>query len=91
MQESSVYQHLLETTGKEHYERGLQQGARQIALESLYSVLEHKFDSFAVRMLLTSLVDIKDIEVLKQLLNTALEVQNLEDFIQKWKSLESGQ
>jgi hypothetical protein len=27
MQESSVYQHLLETTGKEHYERGLQQGA----------------------------------------------------------------
>ncbi len=29
MQESSVYQHFLETAGKEHYERGLQQGAEQ--------------------------------------------------------------
>ena len=43
MQESSVYQHFSETTGKEHYERGLQQGAeqgaRQNAIKSLFEVL----------------------------------------------------
>ena len=27
MQESSVYQHLVETTGEEYYQRGLQHGA----------------------------------------------------------------
>ena len=66
-------------------------GARQNAIESLYGFLEHKFDSFAVRMLITSLVEIKDIEVLKQLLNTALEVEELDDFLQKWNTLENGQ
>ena len=95
VQESSVYQHWLETTGKERYQEGLQEGkelgARQNAIESLYGVLEHKFDSFAVRMLITSLVEIKDIEVLKQLHITALEVEELDDFIQKWNTLENGQ
>ena len=93
VQESSVYQHWLETTGKERYEEGLHDGkelgARQTAIESLYRVLEHRFDSFSVRMLITSLVEIKDIDIIKQLLNMALEVQELEDFIQKWKTLEN--
>ena len=57
MQESSVYQHWLETTGKERYQEGRQEGKElgecQAMIEALYSVLEHKFDSFAVRMLIT--------------------------------------
>ena len=95
MQESSVYQHWLETTGKERYQEGIQEGkelgARQAIIEALYGVLEHKFDSFAVRMLITSLVEIKDIEMLKQLHSTALEVHEFDDFIKKWKTFESGQ
>lgn len=88
VRESSAYQHLLETTGKEHYERGIQQGVRQNALESLYSVLEHKFDSFALRLLLPSLENINDLQILKQLLNAALQAQNLEEFIQNWRTIE---
>lgn len=103
VQESSVYQHLLETTGKERYQEGLQEGlqkglqrgtelgVRQNALESLSNVLEYKFDSFAVRLLLPTLTDISDVNVLKRLHNIALEVQELEEFINNWKSLENGQ
>ncbi len=86
VQESSVYQHLLETTGKEHYERGYQQGveqsARQVVLESLYSVLEYKFNSITVRMLRPLLEDVDDVQVLKQLHNAALRVEDLETFVQ---------
>lgn len=91
VQESSIFQHWLETTGKERYQEGKELGECQAMVEALYSVLDHKFDSFAVRMLITSLVEIKDFEVLKQLLNAALEVHELDVFIQKWKTLEDGQ
>lgn len=95
VQESSVYHHLLETTGKDRYQEGLQRGtelgSRKIALESLSNVLEHRFDSFAVRLLLPTLTDISDVNVLKKLLNIALEVQELEEFINNWEPLENGQ
>lgn len=88
MQESSAYQHLLETTGEERFQEGLQQGSREIALESLYNVLGHKFDSFSIRLLLPSLEKINNLQVLKQLLNAALQAQNLEEFIQSWRTIE---
>ncbi len=81
VQESSVYQHLLETTGKEHYERGLQQGVRQNALESLFNVLDFKFDAITVRLLQPALEKINDINVLKQLHEVALKAESLESFV----------
>ncbi len=93
VQESSVYQHLLETTGKERYQEGLQKGtelgARQNALESLYNVLEHQFNSITVRMLRPLLEEIGDIQVLKQLHNKALQSQSREDFIQYLERIEN--
>lgn len=84
MQESSVYKHLVETADEERYQRGLQHGAelgaRQNALEFLFGVLECKFDSNAVRLLLPSLENISDVNVLRQLLDAALRVQSLEAF-----------
>lgn len=99
MQESSVYQHLLETTGKERYQEGLQEGlqkgieigVREHVLESLSIVLEHRFGSFVVRLLMPALTDISEVNVLKQLQNIALEAQQLQEFIDNWKSLENGQ
>lgn len=90
MQESSVYQHLLQTTGEERYQQGLQQGlqqgtelgARQIALETLLEVLEYRFDSNTVRILRPTLETVNDAKRLKQLLNVALRAQNLEMFVQ---------
>ena len=86
MQESSVYQHLLQTTGEERYHQGLQQGtelgARINALESLLQVLEYRFDSNGVRALRPTIERISDVTRLKQLLNIALRVQDLSMFIQ---------
>ena len=86
MQESSVYQHLLETTGKEHYERGLQQGtelgARQTAIKSLYGVLEFKFDARAIQAIKPTIEVIHDLQHLEQLLDAALRAQSLEVFVQ---------
>ncbi len=89
MQESSVYQHILETTGKEHYERGLQQGVRQNALESLFNVLDFKFDAITVRLLQPALENINDVNVLKQLHDAALRAENLETFVQILETSES--
>ena len=87
MQESSVYQHLLQTTGEERFHQGLQQGTelgvRINALESLIEVLEYRFDSNAVNSLRPTLENISDVSRLKQLLNIALRVQNLSTFIQE--------
>ena len=84
MQESSVYQHFLETAGKEHYERGLQQGAelgaRKTAIKSLVEVLEFKFDGRAVQALRPALESIQDLKLLEELLHEALRAENFEAF-----------
>ena len=96
MQESSVYQHLLQTTGEERYQQGLQQGlqqgtelgARQIALEYLLKLLEHRFDSNTVRILRPTLDSINNVTRLRELHDAALDVHNLEEFVE---SLDNGQ
>ena len=90
VQESSVYQHILETTGKEHYERGVQQGVRQNALESLFNVLDFKFDAITVRLLQPALEKINDVNVLKQLHDVALQAESLESFIGYLETSENG-
>lgn len=86
MQESSVYQHLLQTTGEERYQQGLKHGtelgARQIALEYLLKYLEHRFDTNTVRILQPTLGNINDVNRLKELHDAALKVKNLEEFIE---------
>ena len=90
MQESSIYQHLLQTTGEERYHQGLQQGlqqgtelgARINALESLLEVLEYRFDPNGVKAIRPTLEKISDISRLKQLHIVALRVQDLSMFIQ---------
>ena len=84
MQESSVYQHFLETAGKEHYERGLQkgteQGARQNAIKSLVEVLEFKFDGRAVQALRPALESIQNLQRLQELHQEALRAETFEAF-----------
>lgn len=76
VQESSVYQHLVETAGEEYY----QQGARQNAISSLFAVLEFRFDGLAVQALRPVLENIKDLERLQELHNEALHAENFETF-----------
>ena len=81
MQESSVYQHLLQTTGEERYQQGIQQGARQNALESLLRILEFRFDVRAVRALKPALESIQELQRLQELHQEALSTESLETFV----------
>ncbi len=76
VQESSVYQHLVETADEEHYQRG----ARQSAIRSLFTVLEFRFDGQAVQALRPALENIKDLQLLQELHNEALRAENFEAF-----------
>ena len=84
MQESSVYKHLVETAGKEYYERGIQQGteqgARQSTIRGIFAVLEFKFDGRAVQALRPAIERIQDLEQLERLHNEALRAENFEAF-----------
>ena len=84
MRESSVYQHLLQTTGEERYQQGLQQGteqgALQTAIRSLFDVLEFRFDVRAVRSLKPTLEAIRDLQRLEQLHHEALRAETFEAF-----------
>ena len=84
MQESSVYKHLVETAGKEYYERGIQlgteQGARQSTIRDLFAVLEFKFDGRAVQALRPAIESIQDLKRLERLHNEALRAETFEAF-----------
>ena len=81
MQESSVYKHLVQTAGEEYYQQGIEQGARQNAIKSLFKVLEFKFDGRAVQALKPALESIQDLQRLEELLHEALSTESLEAFV----------
>ena len=84
MQESSVYQHLVETADEERYQQGIQQGteqgARQSTIRDLFAVLEFKFDRRAVQALRPALESIQDLQRLEELLHEALRAETFEAF-----------
>ena len=80
VQESSVYQHLVETADEKYYQRGIEQGVRQNAIKSVFDVLEFRFDGHAVQALRPALENIKDLQFLQELHNEALRAENFETF-----------
>ena len=82
VQESSVYQHLLETAKKETDQQVIQQVERQTALDFLFRALEFRFDGRAVQALRPTLESIQNLQLLQELHNEALRAENFEAFIQ---------
>ena len=80
MQESSVYEHLVQTAGEEYYQQGIEQGARRNAIKSLVKVLEFKFDGRAVQALRPALESIQDLPRLEKLHDEALRAETFEAF-----------
>ena len=64
MQESSVYRHIIQ----KGIEQGIEQGARATAIESIFTVLNARFDVRAVQRLKPIVEQIEDVQHLKQLL-----------------------
>lgn len=81
MQESSVYQHLVETMGEKRYQQGIEQGARQSTMRDLFAVLEFRFDGRAVQALRPALESIQDLQRLQALHHEALSTESLETFV----------
>ena len=80
MQESSFFQYLDETRGKEQYQLGIQQGEKRKAIRNLFEVLEFRFDGLAVRAIRPALENIHDLRRLEELFQEALGAETLEDF-----------
>ncbi len=67
MQESSVYQHLVETAAEERYQQGIEQGTRQTSIESTLTILTERFPNADVPAVKPLLEAIEDLNRLKQL------------------------
>ena len=88
MRESSVFQHLLETRGQEQFERGFQEGLRQVAeqaarqanIKYVLSVLEVRFDVRAVQALRPALESIQDLQRLEELHREVVGAESFESF-----------
>ena len=88
MQESSFFEYYDDTKGKEHYQRGvqqgreegIQQGARQIATTNLFAVLKSRFDDGAVQSLKPAVEKIQDPQCLEELHREALSAESFESF-----------
>ncbi len=78
MKESPFFRIYLE----EAEERGLEQGERKCAIESILALLGAQFQPEAVQTLKPALESIDDLQHLKQLLLAAPHVQTLEAFMQ---------
>ena len=83
MYESSIVQHFTE--------RGIQQGQRQQSIEYVLDILEMRFDSSAAETLKPAIETIEDLQLLKQLHRSAMQVPNLDEFKQILTSMTNGQ
>ena len=84
LRESSLFQSLTQQSREEAREEGLEQGfeqgGRQRTIEAILEVLEIRFDLNEAHPLSTRIAAIDDLQRLKQLLRTAIQVPNLEAF-----------
>ena len=88
MQESSFFEYFSdyfdETRGKEHFQRGIQQGtehgAREATIRNLFAALESRFDDGAVQVLRPAVESIRDLQRLDELFHEALRAESFEAF-----------
>jgi hypothetical protein len=85
MQESSVYQYIIEKGRAEGIEQGIEQGkqlgARESTIEDILLLLDTRFKTNTTQVLKPALEAIDDLQRLKNLLREAAETQSLESFI----------
>ena len=77
MQESSVYQYIIE----KGIEQGIEQGERKNAIESILELLNIRFRISKTGTLKPAIESVDDLQRLRQLHRAAAQVQNLEAFI----------
>ena len=76
MQESSIIQYFKEQGIKQ----GIEQGERKVTIESLFDVLDVRFQHSEVQTLKPKIESIEELQTLKQLHHEALQVSSLDEF-----------
>ena len=90
MQESSVYQHLLPDKQEKNITNAdYNKVYAKMLLHLSWVSLSISFDSNAVLLLLPTMENIDDVNFLRQLLDAALRVEDLETFVQILETNES--
>ena len=83
--ESSVYQMIIERGVEQGVQRGIEQGkqlgAKEYAIERILAFLNRRFNVSMAQTLAPSLEAINDLEHLSQLMHEAAEAEHLEHFI----------
>ena len=82
MQESSVYQHLVETATEERYQQGIEQGIEQGAAgakrEAVVKLLAHRFGSVP-QPIANRISQLHHISQLDALFDAVMQAESLED------------
>ena len=78
MQESSVYQHLVETAAEERYQQGIEQGAVRAKRDAVVRLLEHRFGSVP-QPLANHITQLRHISQLDALFDNVMQAESLED------------
>ena len=85
IRESSLFQSLTQQSREEGFEQGIEQGIEQgkrtSTLEDILEVLEIRFDLHEADPLSDRIAAIDDLQRLKQLLRAAIQVSNLDEFL----------
>ena len=71
-------------------ERAMQQGQRQQGIEGVLDVLEIRFHPSAAETLKPAIEAIEDLQSFKQLLRSAVQTSNLDEFKRTLDSLTNG-
>ena len=80
IRESSLFQHLTQQSREEAREEGIKRGERDRAIADILDVLEIRFDLPASHPISARIAAIEDLQRLKQVLRSAVQVSSLEAF-----------
>lgn len=91
---SSVYEMIIERGMERGMEQGIQQGKQQGAkegiIESIVVLLDKRFEMNTTPVLTPLLESIDDLQQVKELFQEALDVEHLEDFIRSVQTIQNG-
>ena len=82
MQESSVYQYIIEKGRAQGIEQGVEAGERKGAIEGILELLDIRFQISRDETLKSAIEHVSDLQHLRRLRRAAAQVQSLEAFIQ---------
>ena len=88
IRESSLIQRFTQQSREEGIEQGIEQGGRERAIEDILDVLEIRFDLRETDPLSARIAAIDDLQRLKQLHRSAVQMSNLDEFRRRLNSTE---